>query len=339
MKILLIQLKRIGDLILTTPSITALRRKFPDADITLVVSPAGFGLLPAIKGVDRALVVRGSIADVLPWLKIFAQRFDYCVDFTRNDRSAFLTFLSGATKRITADHVKLRAKIRARSYNELVPCPVRSLHTIDYHLALLAPLGITHAASDIQLTLPETATRQVAELLGSKRIGGGFILVHPGSARAEKFWEAARWAEVINHFAHERGLKFVMTGGTSPREQMHIAEIKRGLAADILDLSGRTRLLTLAALVAQASLVATVDSAPVHFAAAFGTPQVALFGPTNPFHWRPKSSRAIILQGNSAAPITEFQPKTPAIPMNQISTAAVIDAMEALLSAPAAPAL
>lgn len=339
MNILLIQLKRIGDLILTTPAIEALRQQFPDATITLVVAPPCRELLPAIAGVDRTLIVRGTASDVCRWLAIFVRRFDYCLDFTRNDRSAFLTFLSHARRRITADHVKLRSKIRARSYNELVPCSVRLMHTVDYHLALLAPVGIAGRQPVIQLNLPEAARRNAAAMLAAGGVTDQFMIVHTGSARREKFWEAARWTEVINHFAREHRLKCVLTGGPSAIEQGHIADIKRHIPAGVVDLSGRTELLTLAAIVSRASAVATVDSAPVHFAAAFETPQVALFGPTNPFHWRPRSSRAIILQGDSGAPVTEFDPKRAAVSMNQISTAAVINAIEALLSAPAAPVL
>jgi len=74
----------------------------------------------------------------------------------------------------------------------------------------------------------------------------------------------------------------------------------------------------------------------MHLAAGTRTPQVILFGPTNPFHWRPRESPALILQGDSTSPMTDFVPKQPRIPMNQISTEAVIDAMETLLSSPAA---
>jgi ADP-heptose:LPS heptosyltransferase len=80
----------------------------------------------------------------------------------------------------------------------------------------------------------------------------------------------------------------------------------------------------------------TVDSAPMHLAAATRTPQVALFGPNNPFHWRPRESPALILQGKSAAPVTEFSPVRPRFPMSQISTEAVISAMDILLSRHAA---
>ncbi len=336
MNLLLIQLKRIGDLILTTPAISALREKFPDASISLVVSAAVKELLPAITGIDKVYEVRGKTDDALDWIALSLGKYDYCLDFTRNDRSAFLTFLSGARKRITADHPQLRTKLRARSYNELVDAPVGFLHTVDYHLALLKPLGIENASRAIRLVLPDSNVREAEALLGSTQ---EFVCFHPGSARAEKFWEPGRWAEAIDHCARETGLTCVLTGGRSPVEQAQIASIKNAAQSTPLDLSGKTSLLTLAALVRKARLLVTVDSAPMHFAAAWNTPQVVLFGPTNPFHWHPRSESAMVLLGETGTPVTEFNPKQRATKMNQISTKAVIDAMEALLSAPAARAL
>ena len=339
MNILLIQLKRIGDLILTTPTIAALREKFPEASISLVVSATVKELLPAITGIDKIFEVRGKTDDALDWIALSLGKFDYCLDFTRNDRSAFLTFLSGARKRITADHPNLRTKLRARSYNEFVQAPVGNLHTVDYHLALLKPLGIENASRAIRLHLPDETTAKANELLRAANVGEDFVCFHAGSARAEKFWEASRWAEVILHCAKQTGMTCVLTGGRSPVEQAQIAAIKAATKSAPIDLSGKTNLLTLAALVRRARLLVTVDSAPMHFAAAWDTPQVVLFGPTNPFHWHPRSESAIVLLGGNEGPVTEFKPKQRAVAMNQISTKAVIDAMEALLSVPAARAL
>lgn len=339
MNILLIQLKRIGDLILTTPAITALREKFPQASISLVVSSAVKELLPAITGIDKVFEVRGKTDDALDWIALSLGKFDYCLDFTRNDRSSFLTFLSGARKRITSDHPNLRTKLRARSYNEFVEAPVGFLHTVDYHLGLLKPLGIENASRAIQLRLPEETTAKAEELLRTAQVGEAFVSFHPGSARAEKFWEPKRWAEVIDRCASETGMTCILTGGRSSMEQAQIAAITAATKSKPIDLSGKTNLLTLAALVRKARLLVTVDSAPMHFAAAWDTPQVVLFGPTNPFHWHPRSESAIVLLGGMDGPVTEFNPKQRAVAMNQISTEAVIDAMEALLSAPAARAL
>jgi ADP-heptose:LPS heptosyltransferase len=162
------------------------------------------------------------------------------------------------------------------------------------------------------------------------------VILHPGSARAEKLWDAARWAEVIDHFGQNNEFDFVLTSGPAAHEQTHIAAITHRTRQKFIDLSGKTDLLTLAALVGQAQLLVTVDSAPVHFAAASHTPQVILFGPTNPFHWRPTDSPALILHGKSGAPVTEFAPVRPRFPMSEISTDAVIGAMDSLLSQHAA---
>ena len=339
MNILLIQLKRIGDLILTTPAIAALRENFPQARLSLVVSPAVEGLLPAISGVDKVFVVRGKVDDALDWMALAWGKFDYCLDFTRNDRSSFLTLLSRARKRITSDHPNLRTKFRARSYNEFVESPVRFLHTVDYHLALLKPLGIHDASRTIRLDLPDPTVEKAEQLLKAAEAGDEFVILHPGSTRPEKFWEMDRWAEVIDHCVQERQMKCILTGGRSPMERAQIATIKSSSRSEVIDLSGKTDLLTLAALVRKARLLITVDSAPMHFAAAWETPQVVLFGPTNPFHWRPRSESAIVLLGGCGGPLSEFDPKQRAVPMNLISTQSVIDAMESLLSAPAAPTL
>jgi ADP-heptose:LPS heptosyltransferase len=144
-------------------------------------------------------------------------------------------------------------------------------------------------------------------------------------------WDPARWAKVIDHFGRDNEFDFVLTSGPAADEQTHITAITHRARQKFIDLSGRTDLLTLAALIEQAQLLVTVDSAPVHFAATSHTPQVILFGPTNPFHWRPTDSPALILHGKSGAPVTEFAPVRPRFPMSEISTEAVISAMDSLL--------
>jgi len=153
MKILLLQLKRIGDLILTTPAIAALRDKFPGARITLVVARECADLLPAIASVDRTLVTRRKLRDVTMFFAVAREKFDYCIDFTRNDRSALLAFLSGAQKRVVSHRIKIQSKSRARVYNEFARHQMREMHTLDYHLALLEPLGHVYGVSNKVLAM------------------------------------------------------------------------------------------------------------------------------------------------------------------------------------------
>jgi lipopolysaccharide heptosyltransferase III len=333
-RILLIQLKRIGDLILTVPAISALRAHVPDAIIHLAISHSCRELAPAIPGIDRFLIT-DSWAHPQHWLSTLTSRYDYCLDFTRTDRSAFLAFVSRAKKKITYERTKMRSKWRPLVYDQFIESSVRTNHTVDHHLAFLGPLGIANASTDLYLNLPIKAAREAEEILRSAKIKSPFVIFHPGSARLEKFWEAQRWAEIINHLSRQQ-INCVLTSGATSLEQTHIAKIKEHLRAPILDLSGKTDLPTLAALITKASLLVGVDSAPTHLAAAMRTPQVVLYGPTNPFHWRPRAAPAVILQGGIDHPVTNFSPDQRGGTMNQISTQQVIDAMEALLSAPAA---
>ncbi len=341
MNILLIQLKRIGDLILTTPAIAAIRQKFPEANISLIVSRSCAPLLPAIPFLHRSYVLQRNPADLGTYFTIAQNKFDACVDFTRNNRSAVLSWLSGADKRIGSHRIKRRTRVRQKAYNEFVPGRMRDAHMIDYNLSLLAPLGITDVSPPVQLVLPMESCHRALEIQRRVQIQQPFVIFHPGSARAEKFWDPARWAEIIVNAMQHWHVTPVLTGSASPGEKAHIAEIESHLpppsgkgGPQVVDLSGEIDLLTLAALIAQARLLVTVDSAPMHLAAATDTPQVILFGPTNPFHWRPRNRSAVILQGESPLPRHDFVARQDRLPMKLISTQAVIDAMNSLLSMP-----
>ncbi len=334
MKILLLQLKRIGDLVVTTPVIAALRQNFPEAVITLVVSETNEGLLPALRHVDRTLIIRRKIGDAKVLETIRREKFDYCIDLTRNDRSAFLTLLSRATKRVAASQRGRQAKLRDRTYTHFVEDRVQTLHTVDFYLSFLEPLGITNASPALELALPSDAIDAADELIKRAQIDGSYVLFHPGAARAERFWPAERWAEIMTHAQSRWKMTPMLAGGTWPAEAAHLDEIKRRAPAGFVDLSGQLDLLTLTALIAKARLAITLDSAAMHLAAASGTPQIALFGIGNPFHWRPRQPKALVLFGESTVPVTNFVPIHPRLPMDLISTATVIDAMDTLLSAP-----
>ena len=339
MKILLIQLRRLGDLILTTPAISALREHLPGAQIALAVSGECAPLLPAIHGLQETFLTKRGLRDLSAWMEIRRAGFDCVVDFTRNDRSAWVTFLSGARRRIVSDRLKTKSKFRARFYNEFVDCAMKQMHTADYYLALLQPLGISAGANDPILDLPSAAQQRASSIIADQIHHQPFAVFHPGSARVEKFWEPERWAKIIEFAAAELGLFPVLSGGGNELERAHLASIREKLHISVLDFSAQLDLLALAALIEHARLLVTVDSAPMHLASATGTPQVILFGPTNPFHWRPRKSPAAILFGESPEPLRHFQAREAERPMRQISTTAVIDAMRLMVSAPAASAV
>jgi ADP-heptose:LPS heptosyltransferase len=226
-----------------------------------------------------------------------------------------------------------RSRFRHVFYNGFIASSVRENHTVDHYLHLLRALEVPERNdSPVVLHLPEWAPHKARQLLDEARVSGPFILVHPGTARPEKYWPAARWAELIQWCESNLQMPCVLSGSPDGHEQTHIAAIRNAAPgfAQRRDLSGRLDLLTLAALTRCASLVLTVDSAPMHLAGAFGTPQIALFGPTNPFHWRPRHERATVIQSHGPVSPPEFRPQHPGGAMTEISTQAVIDAIVAL---------
>lgn len=328
MRVLAIQLKRIGDLILTLPALSAL--KASGAHVTLAMAPGGADLLPAFADcVDEALIYGRDRT----WTRVLRGKVDACIDFTGRERSALLTLASRAGSRIISrDALRGKARWRAWCYNVIADTSVRERHTADYYLDHLRPLGLKKNDS------PAPALRVPPGSHGMA--AGSYVVFHPGTARTEKYWRSQRWAEVMDVCQRDLALPCVLTGGRGDAfEDQRLDEIRARLERPCVDLAGKLDLLAFASLLAGARLVVTVDSGPMHLAAALGVPQVALFGPTNPFHWRPRGSRCLILQPGHDAPLAEqdFQPHSPGAPMEGISTAAVIRCIKELASPDNAP--
>lgn len=344
---LALQLKRIGDLVLTIPALWALKQAWSEAHLTLVLTETTAPLVPAMAGlVDEALVYspRGGNNQAL-WGGLLRGGFEASVDFTGRDRSALMTLAAHAPRRLTSRSLLRHGGWRRVCYNVTSEDNVRSRHTVDHYLDYVAALGLPvpeqSAAGVIPspvLRVPPATREQALERLAAHGIrpGDGFVVVHPGTARTEKYWVAERWARVIDYCQNELGRPCVLTGGRGdPEEDAHLAQIRASLdqlgRPCAADLSGQLNLLTLTAVLAEAALVLGVDSGPMHLAAAVGgkkRPQVVLFGPTNPFHWRPRHPGGLVLQaGHGDRPLSapgDFNEHCPRAPVDAISTEAVI---------------
>ena len=363
MKILALQLKRIGDLVLTAPALAEVRRRYPEASVTLVVADAAAELLPAFPTIDEGWVFRRKGANASFWKKLLLSRFDVCLDFTGTDRSAVCAVLSKASQRVAFRGIK-EGRFRGLIYNRWVESAVRDQHTVDHLLAMPLQIlgtdtfgegkgtdtfgegkgtdtfgegkgtdtfGLQRVAGlgDRPFVVPASAFQRADALLGDRP----FVVIHPGTARPEKYWEPERWAALIGHVQREHGIRCVLTGGPDAFEQAHLARIQGGLKEPCLDLSGKIDLLTFAAVLARARACLSCDTAAVHLAAAFSRPQIALYGLTNPFHWRPRHAAAVVLSAAQPdGPMREFTPRMKGALMSAISTDAVIRATDALLS-------
>jgi ADP-heptose:LPS heptosyltransferase len=330
--ILVIQLKRLGDIILTTPALNALRKIYPEAQITLLIDQHSAELAPAIADVNEVLIYHRN-ASINLWFDLVRRRFDLCLDFTGNDRSALVSFFSKAAQRVGFSFVAKRA-IRSWVYTRLVQSPVREKHTVDHYIDLVRYLGVSGAAAArVSLQLPDSVERSAKTLRREIGLPERYFVVHPGSARPDKYWLAERWKAVIAYAQKRLGMPCLITGGRNPAELRHIRDIVTGSRhqSTIFNLAGKVDFLLSAAMIREGALFVGVDTAAAHLASAFRRPELVLFGPTNPFHWHPMHPHASVVRAGFEGPLDHFEPRQKGLPMSELSTEAVICAMEGLL--------
>jgi ADP-heptose:LPS heptosyltransferase len=328
--ILIVQLKRLGDLILTTPALAALREKYPGSQVTILIDHYSRDLAPALQHIDEVLVYERKHSFPI-WLKLLRREFDLCIDCTGSDRSALISFLSKASHRVIFRSVA-RHRLRSWVYTELVDVSVRNCHTIDLYLSLVR--SETDASKPgLELSLPEATVRSAQKVKSKLGVSGPFFVVHPGTARPEKYWVPERWAEVLRYLQDRLQLPAVITGGADSEESKHIETIKGFLSPEfpVSNVAGRLNFLLTAALIREAAFFIGVDTAAAHAASAFGRPQVVLFGPTNPYHWHPTHSRSRVVRAGFGEDYEPSNPRETGGSMTELSTGTVINAIESVL--------
>jgi ADP-heptose:LPS heptosyltransferase len=326
--ILVIQLKRLGDVILTTPALTELRKLYPQAHITLLLDQHSAAVAPAIADVNEIWIYNRNASFTL-WFDLVRRGFDLCLDFTGNDRSALVSFFSKAVQRVGFSFVARRAA-RSWGYTDLVQSPVREKHTADHYLDLIRCLGEFFSEGGISLHLTDSVERSAARLRHEIGVPGPYLVAHPGAARHEKLWLADRWATVIQHAQGRLGISCLITGGLDSAELRHINDILSFLPdkTRIFNLAGKVDFLLSAAIIREATFFAGVDTAAAHVASAFQRPELVLFGPTNPFHWHPRHGSAVVVRAGFAEPLDRFEPRQRGLAMSELSTETVIRGME-----------
>jgi hypothetical protein len=209
------------------------------------------------------------------WAAVSVGGWEVCLDFTGTDRAALLTQLSGAKERV--GYRKFCGKsLRARAYTKLCEASVRELHTVAFHRALVAEVGAKMGGDEEGAVFGfKAGTRErLAEVMREHGVRERYAIVHPGTARREKFWLAERWVEVVLYLKGA-GCQRVMTGTGVGLEAEDVAAIRA--EEGVVDLTGKLALWELAALMQGARVAIGVDSMAMHLAAMWKVPQVVLF--------------------------------------------------------------
>jgi len=277
--ILLIKPGAVGDLLQLTPALRALKRRYPQARVSLLLgSEAAATMFRNNPNVDETVVFdrKGEHASLAGFLRLRERigraGYDLVINFQRSNFKAWLlasvAFPCG---------VLVYRKARGRN-----------VHAVVNHLETLAPLGIDPATADTSLELflgPEEQAFAEALFREAGLAGKTVIALNAGASNRIKCWSTDRFAALANRLVDELGAGIVLVGGGNERD---LAEgIRAGMTSEPLDLVGRTSLLQLGAVLARADLLVSGDTGPLHMATAVGTPVAGLFGAIDPLRTGP----------------------------------------------------
>ena len=306
-RILVIKLRHIGDVLLSVPVFRALRDTFPDAMITALVNKGtedvltGIPLLNDVLTFDRNIkklpALRRYLKEMAFLGEVRARGFDMTIDLTGGDRAAITSLVSGARYRI-GPRTNKGFIGKKYLYTHLAQTGGKK-HTVLRDLDVISQFGIKSQDLAVDFHIPEDDRNHIKKILSARGAekGSAIVHVHPTSRWLFKCWRDEAMAEIINWLAN-RGLTVVVTSAPVKREiekTKKIISLAEGFALReaggrrgmVLDLSGETTIKQLAAISEMSSLFLGVDSAPMHIAAALGTPVIALFGPSGAFNWGP----------------------------------------------------
>jgi len=313
-KILLIQLGDIGDVIWTTPTLWAVKKAYPQAEVSILVKEGYGALLAEDPSLDKVIEVRGYRGGLLRrgrehcrFLRsLRKERFSLVIDLRAGDRGAFLTYLTGAPMRVALLYRKGVPFWRNWVFTHLIEPKLLEKKTrgaAEQSLRIIRGLGIEPCETAPRLWVSEEVDRRVRELLQREKIPGSgrWITLNPFSRWAYKEWSLERWSRVIDWLGDEYQIATVITG--SPEEQERANDLVKKCHRGVLNLAGKTSLAELAGLLRSSSLHIGVDSAAPHIAAAVGTCTITLYGPSDWFDWAPVGEKhKVIFPDKECAP-------------------------------------
>lgn len=295
-KILLIRTAYIGDVIMTLPMLKPLKERFSGATITVLTSFGGREILLNNPYIDDILVYEPfwfyerPIRDYLKFLGLLRKRrFDITIE-ARADIRDILFLVFPARSR-----AKLSYAVGGGSFFLSHVAPYEKLkHKVEYHLDLARFLGCRADSVEWGIYLTETEKEEAERLLRDGCVSTPFICAHPGGRLPLKRWPNYRCASLYDRIIDRFKLPLVLlSDGSETRLAGEIAGMMRN--SPVL-LAGKTTIRQLSGVIAKAALLVCNDSAPMHIAAALGTPTVAIFGPSKSIETRPYGRGHLVIE-------------------------------------------
>ncbi len=283
-KILILVVKRVGEVLLTTPAIRAFYKAFPGAQIDVVVDQPVQDVLegnPYIRRLIRLEPERTPLQLISTALRLRRARYDITVDFLANPRTAFLCLAASAPVRIGLDK-----RIRKWAYNHyLYPSPAATPYVPDVRLNALRILGADTDGMEMDFRISREGRARGKQLLADAQItpSDSYVTMAPISLRSYKRWPLENYAAVADHIIREHQRKVVLLGG--PGEYRFLERTSALMQEKAAALIAFRDLDSLACVLSRSALYIGNDSGIKHLASAVRIPTLTIFGPSNPAEW------------------------------------------------------
>jgi heptosyltransferase-3 len=312
--LLVIQLGDIGDVVLATTTLRAVKESYPSARLSVLVRKGYGSLLEADPHLHEVIEVTkrsGKIAEVggenLRLIRRLRRAgYDLVIDLRTGDRGAIMTFFTGAPVKVSC-YGSEKSFWRNRIFTHLVfdpkPAPPPVHPGADQSLRIVRAIGIDTEDTTPRLCIPQAAAGRARELLAAEDVGENdrWVTINPFSRWKYKEWGYGKWVEVIDWLLGKHGFRSVLVGSRDEAEAA--AGIVRKCNGQARNLAGKTTLGELAALLSFSSLHLGVDSAAPHIAYAVGTPTVTIFGPSDWRSWTvPDDRHRIVIPDDPCVP-------------------------------------
>ena len=297
-KVLLIRLRRIGDIAMTTPAVAALKRALPQASLTYIVEEPYGRLIEGNPDVEETIRIpphQTAFSFLGLIRRLRRERFDIAIDFHGGPRASRIAWLSGAGLKVGYElkHKEFFYDIRVPRSRAGAP-----IHSVENHLNLVRAAGIEIHEPWPRLVLPPALpeeTKRIEELWAANGTPDQrMVVLHVGAGNAFRDWGSKNLSELAGCLA---GLPEVLVALVGSAEDIPRAEQMRVESRNaILSFAGMLNLIELRELIGRAKLFVGPDSGPMHIAASTSTPIVALFGPNLPEYNAPWRAQATIIE-------------------------------------------
>jgi heptosyltransferase II len=285
----------IGDAIMALPALRAVRTRFPEAEITILARPYVAAIYEDQQICDNIMHLDNK-SELVHELRI--QKFDVALLLQNAFQAAWLAWRAGIQERIGyARDGRSLLLTKAVAVPKIGEIPT---HEQYYYLELLRRVDWLDSLpneSFIKLNVPKENTERAGEFLLSSGVSAQSLRIAIGAGASygsAKCWPPYRFAELANRLQEELGVEVILFG--TPAEAGVSSAIAAGMRRPPIDLTGKTSIADLPALLSQCHLFVGNDSGAMHVAAAVGLPVVAVFGPTDPFGTAPVTPRCTIIQ-------------------------------------------